>query len=57
MLYYKNILVKKAIGYFVRVDAVSFPLYIEDINDDGRPDFIVKTYSEAAAGLASGILL
>jgi hypothetical protein len=53
LLYFKNKLIKKADGAFARITYATFPLYIEDINNDGRFDFIIATYYGGAAGLAS----
>jgi hypothetical protein len=52
-IYFKGKLIKSVNGDFIRVGAVYFPLYLEDIDDDGIPDFIIQCYSAGASGLAS----
>jgi len=56
LLYKKGKLLNKVDGDFVRADAADFPVYIEDVNNDGKPDLIVETYGASAAGLASAQL-
>src|ERR1700744_82729 len=54
LLYYKGKLIKSADGDFGGVmRAADFPLYLEDINGDGIPDIVFKTWNSGAAGLAS----
>ncbi|MFI5162665.1 MAG: hypothetical protein ACHQHN_15405 [Sphingobacteriales bacterium] len=51
-LYLKNKLIKKFNGYFVNMTYITDFLYVEDIDNDGRPDFIINTYNGACGGLA-----
>jgi len=54
LLYYKGKLIKTAEGDFGGVmREADFPLYIEDINGDGIPDFFFKTWNSGGTGLAS----
>jgi hypothetical protein len=53
LLYYKGKLIKSATGDFGGVmREADFPLYIEDINSDGIPDFVFKTLNSTGTGLA-----
>jgi hypothetical protein len=52
LLYYKGKLIKTADGHFGMIRSADFPLYIEDVNGDGIPDFVFKTFNSAGTGLA-----
>lgn len=51
-LFFKNKLIKKLSGDFVNMTYITDFLYVEDINNDGRLDFIINTYCGGCAGLA-----
>ncbi|MBS1533071.1 MAG: hypothetical protein JSU01_22410 [Bacteroidetes bacterium] len=51
-LYFKNRLIKKLDGDFVNMTYITDFLYVEDVDNDGRPDFIIYTYPGGCGGLA-----
>jgi len=52
LLYFKNKLIKKVNGDFSRITYVIKTLYVEDIDNNGKPDFKIETYYGGCTGLA-----